>query len=81
MTLEEEREFLAPFIEQVAASGILVVGQIKTALDKRLGREVALASAYNLARTAITGENSPPTSAIRKAMRRRRKSGKNSPKR
>jgi hypothetical protein len=31
-----------------AAGGVLVVGQIKAALDKRLGREVALASAYNL---------------------------------
>ena len=48
MTLEEEREFLAPFFEQAAAGGVLVVGQIKAALDKRLGREVALASAYNL---------------------------------
>ena len=48
MTLEQEREFLAPFFEQAAAGGILVVGQIKAALDQRLGREVALASAYNL---------------------------------
>lgn len=48
MTLQEEREFLAPFFEQAAAGGILVVGQIKAALDKRLGRKVALASAYNL---------------------------------
>ena len=48
MTIEEEREFLAPFLESAAAGGILVVGEIKTALDKHLGREVALASAYNL---------------------------------
>jgi transposase len=48
MTVQEEREFLAPFLEQAAAGGILVVGQIKAALDKRLGRKVALASAYNL---------------------------------
>lgn len=48
MTLEEEREFLAPFLESAAAGGILVVGEIKAALDKRLGRSVALASAYNL---------------------------------
>lgn len=48
MSLEEEREFLAPFFEQAATGGVLVVGQIKAALDKRLGREVALASAYNL---------------------------------
>ena len=48
MSLDEEREFLAPFFEQAATGGVLVVGQIKAALDKRLGREVALASAYNL---------------------------------
>ena len=48
MSLEQEREFLAPFLESAAAGGVLVVGQIKAALDQRLGREVALASAYNL---------------------------------
>ena len=48
MSLEEEREFLAPFLESAAAGGVLIVAQIKAALDKRLGREVALASAYNL---------------------------------
>ena len=48
MTLQEEREFLAPFLEQAASGGVLVVGQIKAALDQRLGRKVALASAYNL---------------------------------
>ena len=48
MSLQEEREFLAPFLECAAGGGVLVVGQIKAALDKRLGREVALASVYNL---------------------------------
>lgn len=48
MSLEEERAFLAPFLEHAATGGVLVVGQIKAALDKHLGREVALASAYNL---------------------------------
>ena len=48
MTIEQEREFLAPFIEQARNGGILVVGQIKAALDKRLGRTVALSSTYNL---------------------------------
>ena len=48
MSLEEEREFLASFLEQAARGGVLVVAQIKAALDKRLGQRVALASAYNL---------------------------------
>jgi Winged helix-turn helix len=48
MTVEKEREFLAPLLEQAAVGGVLVVGQIKAALDQRLGRKVALAFAYNL---------------------------------
>ena len=48
LTLEEEREFLVPFFEQAQRGGILVVGGIKRALDQRLGREVALGTAYNL---------------------------------
>ena len=40
--------FLAPFFEKAAAGGILVVTEIKQALDTRLGRKVALASVYNL---------------------------------
>lgn len=48
MSIEQEREFLAPFIELAQAGGVLVVGQIKAALDKRLGRTVALSSAYKL---------------------------------
>jgi transposase len=48
MRIEEETAFLAPFIEKAAKGGILVVGEIKQALDAHLGREVALASVYNL---------------------------------
>ena len=46
MSVDEEQEFLASFLESAAAGGILVVGQIKSALDKKLGRKVALASVY-----------------------------------
>jgi hypothetical protein len=48
MSLAEEQEFLAPFFDKAANGGVLVVGEIKAALDERLGRKVALASAYNL---------------------------------
>ncbi len=48
MTHDEEAAFLAPFFEKAKVGGILVVGEIKQALDVRLGRTVALASAYNL---------------------------------
>ena len=47
MSLEEEA-FLAPFFDKAKVGGILVVSEIKNALDQRLGRNVALASAYNL---------------------------------
>ncbi len=48
MSLEEEKAFLAPFFDRAKEGGILVVSEIKNALDQRLGRNVALASAYNL---------------------------------
>lgn len=48
MSLEEEGQFLAPFFDKAAVGGILVVGEIKKALDERLGRKTALASTYNL---------------------------------
>jgi transposase len=50
MTLREEVDFLAPFLEEAKRGGILVVSQIKEALEVRLGRKIALASAYNLLR-------------------------------
>jgi transposase len=48
MSLEEEKAFLEPFFDKAKEGGILVVSEIKDALDQRLGRNVALASAYNL---------------------------------
>jgi transposase len=48
MSEEEERAFLAPFMDKASQGGILVVGEIKRALDAHLGREVALSSVYNL---------------------------------
>jgi transposase len=48
MSYEEEVTFLGPFLEKAAKGGILVVGEIKEQLDKRLGRRTALASTYNL---------------------------------
>jgi transposase len=48
MSIEEERAFLSPFFERAKAGGFLVVNDIKAAMDIRLGRQVALASAYNL---------------------------------
>ena len=48
MSIEEERAFLLPFFERAKTGGFLVVNDIKAAMDIRLGRHVALASAYNL---------------------------------
>jgi len=48
MNHEEEKAFLTPFFEKAATGGILIIGEIKQALDLRLGRTTALASAYNL---------------------------------
>lgn len=48
LSVEEEVAFLAPFIESAQTGGILVVGDIHRALEKRLGRHVALSSTYHL---------------------------------
>ena len=48
MSKEEEAAFLAPFFDKAIHGGILIVGEIKIALDKRMGRKTALASTYNL---------------------------------
>ena len=48
MSREEEFAFLAPFFEKATKGSILVAGEIKKALDERLGRKTALASVYNL---------------------------------
>lgn len=48
MSKEEEAAFLAPFFDKAACGDILIVSEIKRALDKRMDRETALASTYNL---------------------------------
>jgi len=48
MNRKQEADFLAPFFEKAATGGILVIGEIKQALDERLGRHTARASVYNL---------------------------------
>ena len=48
LSREEEAQFLQPFLEQAKGGGILVVQEIKLALEARLDRSVALASVYNL---------------------------------
>ena len=48
MTIDEENVFLEPFLDKARNGGILVVNEIHSALEKHLGRKVALASAYNL---------------------------------
>jgi transposase len=48
MSPGDEILFLAPFIEKAKVGGIMVVSEIKDALQAKLGRTVALASVYNL---------------------------------
>ena len=48
MSKEEDAAFLAPFFDKAIHGDILIVGEIKSALDKRMGRKTALASTYNL---------------------------------
>lgn len=48
MSITDEAEFLAPFLETARCGGVLVVSGIHRALEEHLGHDVALATAYNL---------------------------------
>jgi transposase len=48
LSREEEVAFLAPFIEKAAAGGILIVSEIRQALEARLKRKTSLAATCNL---------------------------------
>ena len=48
LSIEREREILAPFLARASAGGILVVPPIKAELEVALGRTMALSSVYNL---------------------------------
>lgn len=48
MTLEEEKAFLAPWVEQARTAGVLVVSPLRAALAEKLGRKVAPSVVYRL---------------------------------
>jgi len=48
MTVEEEKEFLEPWVEKAEAGGVLVVPPIQAALEERLGRSVAASTVYRM---------------------------------
>ena len=45
MTIEEEKAFLAPWVEQARDAGVWVVSPVRAALAEKLGREKVAASA------------------------------------
>ena len=45
---KEEEAAFPPFFDQATQGGILIVSEIKRALDERIGRKTATASVYNL---------------------------------
>jgi transposase len=48
LTPEQERTFLAPWIEQARQAGLLVVSPLRAALSQQLGRAVAASVVYRL---------------------------------
>ena len=48
MSIEEEREFLQPWVELSADGGMLIVGPLRAALAQRLGRTVTHSVVYRL---------------------------------
>ncbi len=48
LTFEEEKEFLSGFFEAASRGSILVVNEVRTALEKRLGHKVAETTVYRM---------------------------------
>jgi transposase len=48
LSFQEEEEFLAPWVKQAAAAGVLVVSPLRAALAEKLGRKVAASVVYRL---------------------------------
>jgi transposase len=48
LSADEEREFLAPWLEQAKAGGMLVVSPVRAALAQKLGRPIKASVAYRL---------------------------------
>lgn len=48
LTPEQEAAFLAPYLEEAKAGGVLVVPPIQAALESHLGRPVALSTVYRM---------------------------------
>ena len=48
MTVDEEKEFLAPWLEQSRSGGMLVVSPLRAALAQKLGKPVKASVAYRL---------------------------------
>jgi transposase len=48
MSLEEEKEFLEPWVQKAEEGGVLVVPPIHAALEERLGRQVAASTVYRM---------------------------------
>jgi transposase len=46
LSVQEERDFLKPWVEQAKTGGVLVVSPIRAALAQRLGRPVAASVVY-----------------------------------
>jgi transposase len=48
LTFEEEKKFLSGFFEVASRGGILVVNEVRTALEERLGHKVAETTVYRM---------------------------------
>lgn len=48
MSLEDEKEFLAPWVEQTEIGGVLIVSPIHLAFEERIGHKVPKSTVYRL---------------------------------
>ena len=81
LSIEEEAQFLAPWIDKAEAGGILVVPPIHAALEKRLGKAVSASTVYRLLARHGWRKVAPDTYHPKRDAQAQERFKKNSPKR
>ena len=81
MTVEDEKAFLAPWVEQARSAGVLVVSPLRAALAEKLGRKVAPSVLYRLLARHGWRKVAPDTRHPKSDLMAQAEWKKNSPKR
>jgi transposase len=81
LAIQEEAEFLKPWIEKAEIGGVLVVPPIQAALEEQLGRSIAASTVYRMLARHGWRKVAPDTCHPKKDAEAQEEFKKNSPKR